>query len=39
MTTVGAVYKDRYVRQDDRWLIDRRIGDFLWQQESEIHSS
>lgn len=29
-TTVGAVYHDRYVRSDERWLIDKRLGDFLW---------
>jgi len=35
-TTIGAIYNDRYVRQDNQWFIDRRTGDFLWQNECEI---
>ncbi|WP_312900648.1 nuclear transport factor 2 family protein [Chryseobacterium taichungense] len=38
-TTIGAVYNDHYVRQGDQWLIEKRIGDFLWQNQCEIHSS
>lgn len=35
-TTIGAVYNDHYVRQGKRWLIDKRVGDFLWQEKCEI---
>lgn len=31
-TTIGAIYKDDYIREDNRWLIDRRIGYFDWQE-------
>ena len=35
-TTIGAVYQDDYVREDGRWLIDRRIGNFDWQEKQEM---
>lgn len=35
-TTIGAVYNDHYVRQGKQWLIDKRVGDFLWQEKCEI---
>jgi len=38
-TTIGAVYNDQYVRQGNQWYIDKRVGDFLWQEKCEIHSS
>ncbi|SDG37881.1 nuclear transport factor 2 family protein [Epilithonimonas hungarica] len=38
-TTIGAVYNDHCVLHDHQWLIDKRIGDFLWQEKCEIHSS
>ncbi|MEC5171312.1 MULTISPECIES: nuclear transport factor 2 family protein [Chryseobacterium] len=36
-TTIGAVYNDHYVCQDQRWLIEKRIGNFFWQEECESH--
>lgn len=30
-TSVGAVYQDDYIRKDDRWYIEKRIGCFKWQ--------
>jgi hypothetical protein len=35
-TTIGAVYRDDYVREDDQWLIAGRIGNFAWQDKQEI---
>ncbi|WP_027383910.1 nuclear transport factor 2 family protein [Epilithonimonas caeni] len=37
--TIGVVYNDHYVRKGYQWLIDKRIGDFLWQEKYETHSS
>lgn len=31
-TKIGAVYRDTYVRENNRWLISRRIGNFDWQE-------
>ncbi|MFD0763278.1 nuclear transport factor 2 family protein [Mucilaginibacter lutimaris] len=31
-TYIGAVYHDEYIRQDGRWLIAKRIGNFEWQE-------
>jgi len=36
MTTIGAVYNDHYVRQDQRWFIEKRIGNFVWKNQREI---
>ncbi len=36
-TTIGAIYQDDFVREDNRWLIDRRIGNFDWQEKLEIN--
>jgi hypothetical protein len=34
-TTIGATYQDDYVRENNRWLISRRIGTFAWQDKIE----
>lgn len=34
--TIGAVYHDRYVRFDNQWLIEKRVGNFVWQDKSEV---
>jgi len=31
-TTIGAIYQDEYLRENDRWFIDKRIGTFEWQE-------
>ena len=36
-TTVGAIYKDDYIREDDRWIIEKRIGHFKWQEKTDFH--
>lgn len=36
-TTIGATYKDDYLLINDRWLIAKRIGNFIWQEKIEIH--
>jgi ketosteroid isomerase-like protein len=36
-TTIGAIYQDDFVRQDNRWLIAKRIGNFDWQEKSEVN--
>ena len=36
MTTIGAIYKDDYVREENRWLILKRIGNFEWQEKRAI---
>lgn len=34
-TTIGAIYQDEYVRVNNRWLIAKRTGDFIWQEKRE----
>ncbi len=36
-TTIGASYKDDYVRIENSWLISKRIGNFEWQGKSEVN--
>lgn len=33
--TIGAIYKDDYVREENRWLIAKRIGNFDWQEKRQ----
>jgi hypothetical protein len=35
-TTIGAIYQDDYARENNRWLISRRIGNFEWQDKQEL---
>ncbi|MFD2285003.1 nuclear transport factor 2 family protein [Pedobacter petrophilus] len=35
-TTIGAIYHDDYILENNRWLIARRIGDFDWQEKTEL---
>lgn len=37
-TTIGVVYQDQYVRQNDHWLIAARTGNFTWQGSVHHHS-
>ncbi len=36
MTTLRAVYNDHYVRLDNQWLIEKRVGNFLLQDKREV---
>lgn len=36
-TTIGAIYEDNYIRINNRWLIARRVGNFDWQEKSEVN--
>ncbi len=36
-TTIGAIYKDDYIREDNRWLIDKRSGSFEWQEKNKFN--
>lgn len=36
-TTIGAIYKDDYIREGNAWLIDKRIGYFEWQEKTEFN--
>lgn len=29
---IGAIYEDSYVRENNRWLISKRVGNFEWQE-------
>ena len=31
-TTIGTIYHDDYIRENNRWLINKRIGNFIWQE-------
>jgi hypothetical protein len=31
-TTMGVRYADEYVRQDGRWLISKRVSNFVWRE-------
>jgi ketosteroid isomerase-like protein len=35
-TTIGAIYKDNYIRIGNHWLIAKRVGTFDWQDKSEV---
>jgi len=35
-TKIGAIYQDNYIRKDNSWLVAKRIGNFVWQEKSEI---
>jgi ketosteroid isomerase-like protein len=35
-TTIGAIYKDNYIRMSNHWLIAKRIGTFGWQDRSQV---
>lgn len=35
-TTIGAIYHDEYIRENNRWFIDKRIGTFDWQEKIEV---
>lgn len=37
-TTIGATYEDNYIRINNQWLINKRIGNFNWQDKTEIKS-
>ncbi|MDJ1480925.1 nuclear transport factor 2 family protein [Cytophagaceae bacterium YF14B1] len=37
-TSIGAIYQDTYIRQNNRWLITERIGNFEWQEKHEVNS-
>ncbi len=38
MTTIGARYEDQYLRIDNHWMIDNRVGNFIWQNKINITS-
>jgi ketosteroid isomerase-like protein len=38
-TTIGAIYQDDFVRENNRWLITKRIGNFDWQEKCEVNQS
>lgn len=35
-TTVGATYEDEYIRLNSQWLVSKRVGNFNWQDKTEI---
>lgn len=35
-TTIGVIYQDEFVRENNRWLIAKRIGNFNWQEKREV---
>ncbi|WP_158799244.1 hypothetical protein [Pedobacter sp. L105] len=35
-TCIGAVYQDEYVRENNQWLIAKRVGNFEWQDKVEV---
>lgn len=37
-TTVGITYQDDFIRENNCWLIAKRIGIFEWQEKSEINT-
>lgn len=34
--TSGVIYNDEYVRQGHKWLIAKRVSNFVWQQREEL---
>jgi ketosteroid isomerase-like protein len=35
-TTIAAIYQDDYIRENNRWLIAKRTGNFDWQEKREV---
>ncbi len=35
-TTIGAIYEDDFIRENNRWLIAKRTGHFNWQEKCEV---
>ncbi|MVT12104.1 nuclear transport factor 2 family protein [Chitinophaga tropicalis] len=35
-TTIGVIYQDDFVRENNSWLIAKRIGNFGWQEKCEV---
>ena len=35
-TTMGVFYKDEYVRENGKWLIDKRTSTFAWRDRREL---
>jgi hypothetical protein len=35
-TTIGAAYEDEYIRENNKWLVAKRVGTFEWQDKIEI---
>lgn len=35
-TSIGVIYHDEYVRENNRWLIAKRISNFDWQDKREL---
>ncbi len=35
-TTIGVTYQDDFIRENNRWLIAKRIGNFDWQEKREV---
>lgn len=35
-TTIGATYDDEYVRVNNQWLVSKRVGQFNWQDKTEV---
>jgi len=34
--TAGVIYRDKYVRRDGRWLIAKRVSNFVWRSRDEV---
>jgi hypothetical protein len=35
-TTIGATYEDYYIRENNKWLVAKRVGTFEWQDKIEL---
>jgi len=35
-TTIGVTYQDDFIRENNRWLIAKRTGNFDWQEKREV---
>ncbi len=35
-TTIGVIYQDEFVRENNHWLIAKRIANFDWQEKREL---
>lgn len=36
-TSIGVIYQDEFIRENNRWLIARRTGHFNWQEKCEVN--